>query len=495
MIGKDFKELWTEIEDSGWVDLILEKIHQKVDQDKVSNYNPAQSMADTFDFDLADEPASLETTKTHLLSYMDQALNTQSPYFVNQLYGGAHPIAVVSEWVNAFMNTSMATFEIAPMATMFEKQILKSLSDLMGWSAHDGIMVPGGSYANMMAMHLSRFSKNPDVKILGQSEKNIVYISDQAHYSVKKAAHLLGLGENQVRCVNSGSDFKMDVSQLVDLIQKDIADGYSPTLVVSTLGTTVFGAVDPIQEVQTACEKFGLWHHVDGAWGGPLVFTDEQVQKALNRVDSVTFDFHKLLGGTLTKAIFITQKEYLLSKANSCAGTQYIFHEDEDSFFDTGSKAIQCGRKVDSLSLWMTWKFLGNKGYRDYVNNLMGLRKHVLQLIKDYGYTALHEPEYLNICFKVPDLSVDPNSDLGPKSLDIFQKKLRRQLIKEGFVLVNYSSTEEHGVFIRLVLNHLRLNENVLSKMFEIIDKTAKSLKNDFVTNLTTSVDSVNVRT
>lgn len=476
MANKSYNDLWTEIEDSGWIELILEKIKSKVAQDKVSEYTPAAQIHEKFDFSLSESSSNLNDVRSQLLNYMDNAINTQSPYFVNQLYGGAHPIAVVSEWVNAFMNTSMATYEIAPMATIFEKQILKSLADLMNWPTHDGLMVPGGSYANMMALHLSRFAQNPAVKLLGHNEKNIVYISDQAHYSTKKAAHLLGYGENQVRVVASDEKFRMNTEDLQFAIEQDLAAGFKPTLVVSTLGTTVFGAIDPIAATQQVCEKFKLWHHVDGAWGGPLVFSDESIRKALSLVDSVTFDFHKLLGGTLTKAIFITQKEGLLSQANSCAGTQYIFHEDEDSFFDTGTKAIQCGRKVDSLSLWMTWKFLGNSGYRTYVTDLMKLREHALKLVKKYDYQILHEPEYLNICFKVPfDGSTEAAAQNSAES-NSFQKLIRRELIKEGHVLVNYSSSEQHGVFFRLVLNHLRLNEKVLDRIFEIISQTQQKL-------------------
>lgn len=483
----DYKSLWNEIEQIGLPQEILRKIFEKLEQDQVAHYVSANVLKETSHFKLSSQPSDLETIKYELLNYMDKAINTQSPYFINQLYGGTHPVAVLGEWVNAFMNTSMATYEIAPLATLFEKEIIESLAHIMKWNSIDGLMVPGGSYANMMALHLARFIKNPSVKTEGLQNKNIVYISDQAHYSVKKSAHLLGFGENQVRVVPSDSNFKMKIDELESCIQEDLAKGCIPALIVSTLGTTVFGALDPIAEAQNLAVKYRLWHHVDGAWGGPLVFADKKVQEALKDVDSVAFDFHKLLGGTLTKAIFVTRHENLLSQANSCAGTQYIFHEDEDSFFDTGTKAIQCGRKVDSLSLWMTWKYLGHSGFKSYVNKQLQLRNHVLKLIKKYNYTLIHEPEYLNICFKVKAFTTEsPIGFIGTKDVrfdvfkdletDEFQKLLRRELIKGGQVFVNYSSTEKHGVFIRLVLNHLRLTETTLDHIFEIIHSTAERL-------------------
>lgn len=471
MKNKTYESIWKDIQDSGWMQDFIQNIINKVDQPKVSNTISALKLISENDFSLNKDASDLNTVMSELKKYMDLAVNTQSPYFINQLYGGAHPIAVISEWVGAFMNTSMATYEIAPVATMYEKEILKSLAQLMSWETHDGIMVPGGSYANMMAMHLSRFIKNPKSKTEGHTHKHVVYVSDQAHYSMKKAAHLLGYGEQQVRIVPSDQYFKMDVLKLESLIIEDLKLGFEPTVVVSTLGTTVFGAIDPMIEIQQVCSRYRIWHHVDGAWGGPLVFSVKTIQEALKNVDSVTFDFHKLLGGTLTKALFITQKENLLSEANSCAGTQYIFHEDEDSFFDTGTKAIQCGRKVDALSLWMTWKFLGTEGFKSYVDDLMALRFEGLNLIKKYNFESLNDPEYLNLCFKVPVPKY-----LSGVDINSFQKMLRKVLMKEGHVYVNYSSSEKQGVFIRLVLSHLRLNSLVLEDIFKIINETALSL-------------------
>lgn len=468
MKNKSYEQLWDEIQNTGWIENFIKDVLNKVGDKHVATPIPALQLIEEHDFHIGSEPTDLNTIFFELKKYMDLAVNTQSPYFINQLYGGAHPISVISEWVSAFMNTSMATYEIAPLATVYEKEILNSLAQLMNWKTHDGIMVPGGSYANMMSMHLSRFIKNPKSKVEGHTQKHLVYVSDQAHYSMKKAAHLLGYGENQVRVVPSDSLFKMDVHALESIIQEDLNLGYQPTVIVSTLGTTVFGAIDPILKIQSLAQKYDLWHHVDGAWGGPLVFSNPEIQMALKDVDSVTFDFHKLLGGTLTKALFITQKENLLSEANSCVGTQYIFHEDEDSFFDTGTKAIQCGRKVDSLSLWMTWKYLGSDGFKSYVDELMKLRFETLKLINKYQFQALNDPEYLNICFKVP-----VPLQLSGMSINAFQKHLRKQLMKEGRVYVNYSSSENQGVFIRLVLSHLRLNSEVIEDIFKIINETA----------------------
>ena len=173
----------------------------------------------------------------------------------------------------------------------------------------------------------------------------------------------------------------------------------------------------------------------------------------------------------------ITPHNELLFQTNSCLGTEYIFHEEEDSSFDTGPQALQCGRKVDSLSLWMTWKYLGTQGFRNYVNSMLDLKSPLSQFIQAAGFEMIHEPEYLNFCFRVipPRKNLD-NKKLDFESLSQYQKDLRKELVQEGHVFINYSSTSEEGYFFRLVLNHLRSNPKVLQDIIHIIQETNQKL-------------------
>lgn len=469
-----YVQIWNSLLDEGHLQNILDSFKVLLNQDKVIHYKSASDRVKD-DYTLPQKGQSLSATVESLKDYIHTAVNTQSPYFLNQLYGGAHPIAVLSEFVAAFMNTSMATYEIAPVASVMEHEVLNALKNLMGWKDVDGIFVPGGSYANMMALHLARFKIHPQAKATGHDPKLQIYVSDQAHYSMKKSAHLLGFGEDAVKVIPSDHNYKMSIKVLKEQIEKDIASGLRPCLVMSTLGTTVFGAVDPISEIQKVCDQYQIWHHVDAAWGGPLVFASQPMQTELQSVDSVSYDFHKFFGAGLTKAVFVTAHSQLMSLANSCVGTQYIFHEDEDSFFDTGVKAIQCGRKVDALTLWTLWRHLGLEGLQNYVHKFLELKDVAVRQVKDRGFALIHEPEFLNICFKLP---TDQNTT--KIQADELHRIVRQSLIKQGNVYVNYSSDEKQGVFFRLVLNHLRLDSDIIHNAFDIIEQAWKDqIKNE----------------
>ena len=463
---KDFAEIWQTLLQEGHLEQILKSVESLLQESRVAHYKSALERSQTEDYQLGEEGASIPDVITSLQQYMQKAVNTQSPYFLNQLYGGAHPLAVLAEFVTAFMNTSMATYEIAPVATMMENEILKALAALTDWPEIDGLFVPGGSYANMMAFHVARYHKCPQVKSQGQDSKLCVYVSDQAHYSIQKAAHLLGFGENAVRIIASDSKYKMSPVYLEKQILQDLSQGLRPCAVVSTLGTTVFGALDPVKDIQAVCKKYGVWHHVDAAWGGPLIFTSKDLQKDLQDVDSITYDFHKLFGAGVTKALFVTPHAEILEQTNSCMGTEYIFHEEPDSEWDTGVKALQCGRKVEALTLWTLWKYLGQQGFKDYIDRFLRLQNFAITELRQRGFELLHEPEYLNLCFKVP---VAKNS--SQMLSDSQHTRLRQSLIHGGELFVNYSSDSKNGVFIRLVLSHLQINELTLQKTFDLIEQ------------------------
>lgn len=466
---KDFTQIWNSILHEGHLTGLLSAFESLLQNPKVVDYKPAKTRQHTEDYTLGDQGSELSDVVSGLHQYMQRAVNTQSPYFLNQLYGGAHPVAVLAEFIAAFMNTSMATYEIAPVATMMEQEILNSLGRLTDWPSIDGLFVPGGSYANMMAFHVARYHKLPQVKSKGHDSKLCVYVSDQAHYSVQKAAHLLGFGENAVRVIASDSRYKMSPAYLEKQILTDLSQGLKPCAVVSTLGTTVFGALDPIAEIQDICQKYSVWHHVDAAWGGPLIFTDSSLQQDLKQVDSITYDFHKLFGAGLTKALFVTPHTHILEQTNSCMGTEYIFHEEVDSDFDTGVKSLQCGRKVDALTLWTLWKFLGERGFRSYIDDFMELKVWAKDEIERRGFKMLHDPEYLNLCFKLPVIGKH-----AAQISDEFHRQVRQDLIQEGHLYVNYSSDSKNGVFLRLVLSHLRLDQKTLSHVFDMIETAWK---------------------
>lgn len=189
---------------------------------------------------------------------------------------------------------------MAPCYTLMEVNIFERMAKYIGWEAVDGVLTPGGSFANFNAMILARFYKFPEVKTKGMSKlpEMRVYTSEHSHYSFDKGAITLGLGTDSVVKVPCHSNGRMDPEALERLIQEDIGNGYAPIMINSTISTTVVACIDPVEEIAKIAKKYDIWHHADGALGGAALLptsVNHLVKGGSSMLDSVTWDPHKCL--------------------------------------------------------------------------------------------------------------------------------------------------------------------------------------------------------
>ncbi len=426
---------------------------------------PPVNLKEKFDLSLTENSTDTDTD-TIIESIFKHSVNTQNPRFLNQLIGGTREEAWIGELITAILNTSMATYEIAPLATLLEKEIICTINKEVGFPQFEGLIVPGGSYANMLGINCARYHHDPNSKKTGMYEKKkqIVFISEDAHYSSYKSLALLGLGTEYLRRIKTLSNKKMCLDDLKSQIKLVKEEGYQPICVVSTSGTTIWGAFDPIADTNAICREEGLWHHVDAAWGGLGLFSEkkDQLFAGIEKVDSITLDFHKLMASTLTKGIFLTSRPEVLKAANRGGGNRYIFHEERD--IDIGTYSLQCGRKVDSISIWLQWKLNGTVHYRNKITELYQLQNWIVdELSHRPGYRLMATPSYMNICFQ---LLPDDNRDISE-----FNILARKKVIERGNFMVNYASDNEANYFFRLVLNHWDVNQAIIEELFEELDR------------------------
>lgn len=426
----------------------------------VVNYEKGTDLVDKFNLnDGAVDPKEFISEIKNILHY---SVRTTHPYCNNQLFAGINPEAVIAELLATITNTTMATYEMAPVATIMEQKLVDELKKILGFDSGEGIMLTGGSNANLMAIHLARHRAYPNSKQVGNGTHGFcIFVSDQAHYSHQKAMMLMGIGLDNLISVESTKSGQMQPKDLEEKIQKAIQDGKTPLMVCSTAGTTVMGAFDPIDLVNNVCKTYKLWHHVDGAWGGAVMFSSahKSLLQKISDVDSFTFDAHKLLGTGIITSFFLTKHSNLLKEANSSGGSTYIFHDYENADFDTGPHSLQCGRKNDALKLWLTWKSRGAQGIQKIVDSHFEKRDYFLNLINENPrLKLLFDPEYLNVCFQV--IPEDTNIDINKYNFD-----LRFKVVQSGKVMTNFSSWPDGTVFFRQIF----ANQNTTKKDLETI--------------------------
>lgn len=438
------REIWNEITE------IIEQYLQENENKStpVVEYHSAGELKTKLSLKLDEQGCDTQALVEEIKNYLKYSVRTTHPQFNNQLQAGANFESLLGEIISFVSNTTMATFEVAPVASLIEAKLIEELNTLIGYQDGGGIMLTGGSNANLLALHCARNSHISEVKYKGNQGLDLcVFVSEEAHYSFKKAVMLMGIGLDNLILVKADKNGKMSHTDLEQKITGAKSAGKTPIMIASTFGTTVKGALDPIEENQKLAEKYELWHHIDGAWGGAVLFSEKIGDKLTyaKHADSFTFDAHKVLGTGIITSFLLTKRKGAITAANSGGGSEYLFHHYENADYDTGKSSLQCGRKVDALKLWLSWKSLGHKGMREYVDGQIEKAEYFTELVKEHPRLQLvAHPEYLNICFQVipPDTSMEINQ---------YNLDLRFKMVKTGRFLVNFSSDSDGTIYFRIV--------------------------------------------
>ena len=418
----------------------------------VVNYLKATDLINTLNLNIPQTKQSEEFVFDQVKNFLKYSQRTSHPHFNNQLYAGFNVPAFIGEMVTHLANTSMATYEISPVATLMERELVKKMNKLIGFDGNEGIMCTGGSNANMLAIHCARSKDDPDVYFKGNQKDYVIFVSESAHYSFEKAVNLMGLGLDSIVQIKNDDQGRIIPKDLEDKIIESKNLGKTPLMIGSTFGTTVMGAFDPVTEIDAIAKKYQLWHHIDGAWGGSALLSDNfsHLTSGAHLADSYTWDAHKVMGVGIITSFFLTNHDGILKQANSTkGGEKYIFHQYENRDFDSGTNSLQCGRKVDSLKLWLNWAYLGDEGYKAYVDNLRENALYFVDKLRNYPekFKLMHEPDFLNVCFQV--IPEDKTLDINKFNFD-----KRFEMVREGFFQTNFSKTPDGTVFFRHIFTN-----------------------------------------
>ncbi|KAJ3218314.1 hypothetical protein HDU67_006086 [Dinochytrium kinnereticum] len=356
-----------------------------------------------------------------------ESIRTSSPRFLDKLYAGTDAIGQISELLTAVLNTNVHVYSVSPVFTLMELSIIKRLSSLVGFIHATGVLQPGGSASNHLAMVTARTILYPEQRKQGAARSGKIltcFTSDHAHYSIEKAAMAMGLGLDGVIKVPVTMDGRILPTVLASRIMESSGMGDHPFFVNLTAGTTVFSAYDPIFEcikVIRECETVlghRIWVHVDGSYGGPAVFSEtlkDELMGGCEDLDSISISPHKILGVPQQCSVLLVNgnrwDKRTLWKAHGL-GSQYLFHnvpkddaalmqqvpacvdnesemvedgeEDGGFLYDIGDATLGCGRRADSLKLFLSWAFHGTQGWRERVERAF----YNCQLLADLLITA-----------------------------------------------------------------------------------------------------------
>ncbi len=354
-----------------------------------------------FNLTLEDQASIQDDFKLILKKLVLNTPKSSSKLFFNQLFGGRHSKAILGDLLAVFLNNSMATYKIAGPQIGVEKEIIRKVSEIIGYGATAGGTLPtGGSMSNFMSLIMARDKKNAAIRDEGIQGRLVAYTSENSHYSIAKNASFSGIGRNNVRYIKSNEKGQMDVEAFKQQVLEDIKEGCIPFYVNATAGTTVLCAFDPVNELAEICKEYRIWLHLDGAFGGTVIFSDKykHLVKGVEQTDSFCFNPHKTLGAPLsTSVIVVKDNKDLYNSFNNDATYLYQTH-DED--FNLGQTSFECGRRNNALKLWTLWKAVGTNGIRQIIEHEFALADTARNYInKNKNYTLYSFKNSLSICF------------------------------------------------------------------------------------------------
>lgn len=376
--------------------------------------------------------------------YLDHAVYYHRPQYLAHLNCPVALPAAVGELVQGTVNTAVETWDQSGGGTLIEQKLIDWTADRIGFDRQaDGVFTSGGTQSNLMALLLARdiYCRDrlslPDVQRRGlpwEAGRLRILTSEVSHFSVQKAAGVLGLGHDAVVSVACDTQYRMDPAALERRIEASLADGAVPMCVVATVGTTDFGSIDPLHAVADLCRRYGMRMHVDAAYGcGLLVSPDNAAMVAgIERADSVTVDYHKSFFQPVSCSALLARDRRDLSVVAWHA--DYLNPRDEAAAGvpNLVDKSLQTTRRFDALKLWLTLRALGPEAIGRAFDRLLALAAQVYELLRgDAKFEVAHRPTLSTLVFRYR-----PHGCPGGTRLDAVNRAIRQALLDSGEAVI-----------------------------------------------------------
>ncbi len=459
------------------LDILNRAIHEWMPKDRpISQAPEAAILEKELDLYLGSDSSDINSLEPIIQAYLHYNPDVSQPEFFKLLYSGLNKPALLGDWITSLSNATMHTYQVGPVATLMELELIRQWNQLVGFENGEGVMVSGGSQANLIGMMLARQHACPDIKSKGFEGRTLVaYVSDQAHYSGQKAANVLGIGTDNLIAVESDEEGRIKPEALQMEIDKSIAKGHLPFFISLTAGTTVIGAYDPVAPCSEIARKHNIWMHIDGAWGGPILFSEKHrhLLADSNLADSFAWDAHKLMNVPITAAVILTKEAGKLEACCSGGGGEYLFHKDENAAYNLSERSIQCGRRADSLKVWLSWKVSGNKGFENKIDYLQAMKQEFLAMLEQRESLELLAPAaYLNILFRYKPKTISDEEEIRQLNISIC-----KSMMKSGGAYVDHARFKGK-TGIRLILANENVTTAHLKKLLDQCEKIGQDLEN-----------------
>jgi aromatic-L-amino-acid decarboxylase len=340
-------------------------------------------------------------------------------------------------------------------ATLLERQTVRWTGEFVGFAPDaEGVLAAGGTISNLTALTAARERALPGVRHDGIAGHRLaLYCSAEAHYSVRRAAEVLGIGGRNVRTIAIDGERRMNPEACAAAIDADRRAGIVPVAVVATAGTTLTGAVDDLAALADVCESREVWLHADGAYGLPAAATAlaGHLFAGLDRVDSATVDAHKWL--YVPKACSVLVRERAALEAAFTHDESYIPHSDREDVHPV-DRTLEYSRPLSALKLWLAFRVHGAQAIRAAIERNLRQARLLAELVREAPeLELLVEPQLSAVCFRhLPPGQMPPAAH---------NAALAAALTADGRVLLAAATVDGVPCLRACIVNHRTTEDDV----------------------------------
>ncbi len=439
---------------------------------------PERSL-NTYQSPLPKTPSSIESVfnefKEHIFPY---AKGNTHPRFWSWVEGGGTPLGALADFMASVMNSNTTIGNHSAM--YIDYQVIEWCKEIMNYpSTSSGILVSGGSLANITALLVAKNSVDVKIKAEGLyalDKKLTLYCSKETHNCIDKAMQVIGIGYNQLRKIPVNEAFQIDIEKLLKSIQEDKANGYQPFCIVGNAGTVNTGAIDDLDALYEISQQEKMWFHVDGAFGALAKLVPEYTDrlKAIEKADSIAFDLHKWMYINYEVGCVLIKNRELHRQAFTAPGAYLTAHE---RGLASGPEPIanygmELSRGFKALKVWMSLKEHGIDRYAKQIAQNIDQARYMGEECAQYPRLELMTAVTLNVTC----LRYNPGH-LSQSQLNEINKEILMRLQERGIASPSYTVLNGDYMIRAAITNHRTRREDIditLRSISEIGDEIIK---------------------
>ncbi len=396
------------------------------------------------------------------------------PGFMAYFNSTGAPAGIIADFISSSFNINGMLWKTSPSAEELEKVMMIWFRKMLGLPENFwGIIYDTASVSTMHAVAVAREKATGFAsRIKGFScieKKLILYCTEYTHSSVDRACALLGIGFENIHRVPVDKNYSMIPSELERMIKEDIEKGFKPFCAVVTLGTTSVASIDPIKETGVITNKYGLWLHVDGAYGANSAILPEMrhILDGIELADSIVINPHKWMFIPSDYSAFYTKHPDDLKNTFSLI-PEYLKTKEQDETINYMNYGIQLGRRFRSLKFWFVIRSIGIKGLREIFREHISNAKYFAEKISSEPGFETAAPVHLGtVCFRYR------GSMTSVEEINDYNQKLMDRINSYGKIFLTH--TKINSVFtIRLVASGLYTHKNNIDDALETIRNAVK---------------------